>query len=201
MGILRGNAAPVVVVFSIIAFFSIRNHDTIPKWTPSSSSKAVLLQSDFIADFTHALVPSVIATHSNTERPPDGGFLVFTPFILRDGMLLCHRKFEIRFARQSTFIDMIRATLGSCGDDRNRTVMVHRPMPPPPGLPPIGEFVRILTSVGRSSRSVPPGREISGRAHTPDRRFWSPPRSPPRWHRVDPKTRSFTTVMSPKTRT
>jgi hypothetical protein len=141
MGILRGNAAPVVVVFSIIAFFSIRNHDTIPKWTPSSSSKAVLLQSDFIADFTHALVPSVIATHSNTERPPDGGFLVFTPFILRDGMLLCHRKFEIRFARQSTFIDMIRATLGSCGDDRNRTVMVHRPMPPPPGLPPIGEFV------------------------------------------------------------
>ena len=119
-GISRGNAAPIVVVLSIIAFFSIIKHETIPKWTPSSSSKAVLLQNDFIADFTHALhvlVPSVIEPHLNTERPPDGGFLVFTPFILWDGMLLCHRKFKIRFDRQSTFIDMIRATLGSCGDD------------------------------------------------------------------------------------
>ena len=116
-GIRRGNAASVVVVLSIIAFFSIIKHETIPKWTPSSSSKAVLPQNDFIADFTHALVPSVIEPHLNTERPPDGGFLVFTPFILQDGTLLCHIKSEIRFDMQATFIDMIRATLSSCGDD------------------------------------------------------------------------------------
>jgi hypothetical protein len=113
----RGNAASVIVVLSMIACFSIIKHETIPKLTPSSSSKAVLPQNDFIADFTHALVPSVIEPHLNTERPPDGGFLVFTPFILQDGTLLCHREFEIRFDRQATFIDMIRATLSSCGDD------------------------------------------------------------------------------------
>ena len=106
-------------VVSIIAFFFTHNiNETLLKGT-SSSSKTIFPQNqiDLIADFTHAVVPvNEAQLKIERPRPPNGGFLFSTPFIIQDGKLFCHPNLEI-LLRQSTFIDMIRAALDSCEDD------------------------------------------------------------------------------------